>query len=145
MPKETKRGVGRPIKKPKRGKRISLGLKVTADTKRRIDLAARASGRTQSQEAEHRIELSYALERALDNFNSKQTLEKLADDLASRLSDNLTLRAAGRLEPSEAPQGPGKDPKFSALVPDVKALSKSVETKSKHKASQQELEKGGRS
>src|SRR4051812_35854254 len=55
MTKEAKR-VGRPMKAPARGKRVSLGLKVTAEVKRRIDTAARNSGRTQSQEAEALIE-----------------------------------------------------------------------------------------
>ena len=130
MRKETKRGVGRPTKKPERGKRISLGLKVTAETKRRIDLGARASGRTQSQEAEHRIELPYHLERAQQNFDS------FVSDLGMRLANNLTLAASGQLEL----QKPGIDPKFSALVADaVKGLSKSPETKSP----QQKQKKGG--
>jgi hypothetical protein len=55
---------GRPTKMPAPGQRVSLGLKVTAETKRRIDLEAQASGRTQSQEAERRIELSFEYERA---------------------------------------------------------------------------------
>jgi uncharacterized protein (DUF1778 family) len=41
---------------PKPGKRVSLGLKVTAEVKQRIDKAAQASGRTQSQEAELLLE-----------------------------------------------------------------------------------------
>ena len=41
------------------GKRVSLGLKVTSDIKKRLDDAARASGRTQSQEAEARLERSF--------------------------------------------------------------------------------------
>lgn len=54
--------VGRPTKQPPPGKRASLGLKVTAETKRRIEAAARASGRTQSQEAEYRLEWSFEIE-----------------------------------------------------------------------------------
>lgn len=64
MTKEPKR-IGRPMKPPPRGKRVSLGLKVTAEIKRRLDSAARASGRTQSQEAERRIEMSYTYENAI--------------------------------------------------------------------------------
>lgn len=50
---------------PKPGERVSLGLKVTADIKSRIDAAAKASGRTQSQEAELRIERSFWLDDAI--------------------------------------------------------------------------------
>jgi hypothetical protein len=65
MAKEAKR-IGRPMKQPPRGTRVSLGLKVGADVKRRIDSAARASGRTQSQEAEHLIERALQYDRMLE-------------------------------------------------------------------------------
>lgn len=58
MAEATKR-VGRPTKAARSGSRVSLGLKVTADTKRKIEAAAAASGRTQSQEAEARLERSF--------------------------------------------------------------------------------------
>lgn len=41
------------------GKRVSLGLKVTSETKNKLDAAARANGRTQSQEAEYRLQKSF--------------------------------------------------------------------------------------
>ncbi len=47
------------MKTPKPATRVSLGLKVTADLKNQLDSAARASGRTQSQEAEKRLEQSF--------------------------------------------------------------------------------------
>jgi predicted transcriptional regulator len=64
MTSRTKR-IGRPLKAPAKGKRISLGLKVTAEVKRHIDSAARASGRTQSQEAEHLIERALQYDQML--------------------------------------------------------------------------------
>jgi hypothetical protein len=51
--------IGRPTKTPEPGKKVSLGLKVTADIKNKLDMAARVSGRTQSQEAELRLERSF--------------------------------------------------------------------------------------
>jgi len=51
--------MGRPTKAPKSGERVSLGLRVTADIKRKLDAAAVASGRSQSQEAELRLERSF--------------------------------------------------------------------------------------
>jgi hypothetical protein len=65
MTKASKR-LGRPFKPPLKGKRVSLGLKVTADVKRHIDAAARASGRTQSQEAERLIEQALTYNRMLE-------------------------------------------------------------------------------
>jgi hypothetical protein len=49
------RGPGRPTV----GKRVPLGLRVTPELKRRLDAAAEQSGRSQSQEAEFRLEHSF--------------------------------------------------------------------------------------
>ena len=56
---ESSKRIGRPTKAAVPGKRVSLGLKVTSDIKKRLDSAARVSGRTQSQEAEARLERSF--------------------------------------------------------------------------------------
>jgi TraY domain len=58
MEKVSKR-IGRPTKPPTEGERVSLGLRVTADVKRKLDEAAAKSGRSQSQEAELRLERSF--------------------------------------------------------------------------------------
>lgn len=58
MPEGQKR-IGRPPKPATEGKKVSLGLKVTPRIKDRLDQAARASGRTQSQEAEYRLEQTF--------------------------------------------------------------------------------------
>ncbi len=50
---------GRPAKHPTEGKRIPLGLRVTAQIKQRLDDAAAKNGRSQSQEAELRLERSF--------------------------------------------------------------------------------------
>ena len=54
--------VGRPSKAPRKGVRNSLGLRVTAETKNRLEAATAASGRSQSQEAEFRLEQSFRKE-----------------------------------------------------------------------------------
>lgn len=51
--------IGRPRRAPENGTRVSLGLKVTPATKRALDRAADESGRTQSQEAEYRLQASF--------------------------------------------------------------------------------------
>ena len=53
-------------------KRYNLGLKVTSEIKHLVDSVARASGRTQSQEAERLIELAIKYERALGEFQTWQ-------------------------------------------------------------------------
>jgi hypothetical protein len=47
------------------GERIPLGLRVTRETKQKLDQAAHASGRSQSQEAELRLEQSFNSASAL--------------------------------------------------------------------------------
>ena len=83
--------IGRPMKSPARGeKRISLGLKVTAEVKRRIDSAARATGRTQSQEAERRIEMSYTYERAIGELDSaRAALGEISQANAEQVLERL--------------------------------------------------------
>jgi hypothetical protein len=56
---------GRPAVVVEPGERQALGLRVTADIKNRLDAAARATGRTQSQEAELRIAATFAEEDRL--------------------------------------------------------------------------------
>jgi hypothetical protein len=87
MATEAKR-IGRPMKQPPRGTRVSLGLKVGAEVKRRIDSAARASGRTQSQEAELLIERALHYDRMLGAMNTS-----LEDIRRGQVED--AFRAAG--------------------------------------------------
>jgi hypothetical protein len=71
MAREAKKRIGRPPRNPPtRGKRVSLGLKVTAEVKRHLDSAFRTSGRTQSQEAEHLIEKALAYDQMLDAIHT---------------------------------------------------------------------------
>jgi hypothetical protein len=59
----------RPGRKPRpanQGERASLGLKVTPKIKNKLDAAAKLNGRTQSQEAEARIEQTFRNENYLD-------------------------------------------------------------------------------
>jgi hypothetical protein len=55
-------GPGRP---PSPGERVPLGLRVTKELKARLDRAAEASGRSQSQEAEFRLESTFNAENAV--------------------------------------------------------------------------------
>src|SRR3954454_12478893 len=56
---------GRKPQPANQGQRVSLGLKVTPEIKNKLDTAAKANGRTQSQEAEVRLERSFDREALL--------------------------------------------------------------------------------
>jgi hypothetical protein len=73
---EVKRGRGRPTV----GERIPLGLRVTPELKQRLDAAAELSGRSQSQEAEFRLEHSFDREDLLfDVLRIAYGSKKIAD------------------------------------------------------------------
>ena len=55
----TQKRAGRPKRQPNPGERVPLGLRVTPELKTRLDDAANQSGRSQSQEAELRLEQSF--------------------------------------------------------------------------------------
>ena len=57
---------GRKPRPANQGQRVSLGLKVTPKIKNQLDAAAKLNGRTQSQEAEVRLENSFRNEHVLD-------------------------------------------------------------------------------
>jgi hypothetical protein len=61
-PKDRPKRMGRPTKAPVEGERVPLGLRVTAEAKRKLAAAAIKSGRSISQEAELRIERSFQME-----------------------------------------------------------------------------------
>jgi len=57
MSNTKRRGRRAHVAKP--GERMALGLRVTPDTKNKLDLSAQKTGRTQSQEAEARLERTF--------------------------------------------------------------------------------------
>jgi hypothetical protein len=60
---EARKRMGRPTKPAVEGTRVSLGLRVTAEVKNKLEEAAIKSGRSISQEAELRIERSFEDDR----------------------------------------------------------------------------------
>jgi hypothetical protein len=73
---------GRPMKTPEPGTRAPLSLMVRPAIKQSVDAAARASGRTQSQEAELLIEQGLAVHQALVAMGT--TVPELARRLAEK-------------------------------------------------------------
>jgi hypothetical protein len=92
MEQQQKR-IGRPLKAPQSGKRVSLGLKVTAEIKQRLDDAARANGRTQSQEAEFRLERSFDREGLLPEVLTLAYGKPVADVLIDKRTQLAKLDA----------------------------------------------------
>src|SRR5262245_45832960 len=67
---EKRRSVGRPRQEPEPGERVQLSFRVTPELKRRLDAAATKSGRSQSQEAEFRLEQSFDREEISAGFKA---------------------------------------------------------------------------
>jgi hypothetical protein len=63
--------VGRPTKPPREGERVPLGFRITPDLKLKLEDAARKSGRSQSQEAEFRLESTFQHDEQLGRLMSK--------------------------------------------------------------------------
>jgi hypothetical protein len=84
---------GRPGRTPKAGERVSLGLRVTPEVKALLDAAAAQSGRSQSQEAELRLERSFDA----DNIVSEALTMAYGSDVAKIVKVMLpAMNSAGR-------------------------------------------------
>lgn len=87
-----KRRRGRPVKEPANAGRVALGLRVTPEVKRKLDGAAERSGRSQSQEAELRLERSFDEE---DAFGGPE-LRRIAHLMAIAFANAGSLHAHPR-------------------------------------------------
>jgi hypothetical protein len=87
MKKPTKRR-GRPIKAPAKGERVSVTVMIDPALKRSITESIKASGRSQSQEIEARLERLELYERL--HANMRMTLEQL-----EQASTNQVMRRKG--------------------------------------------------
>ena len=84
--------LGRPLKEAAEGHRVMLGLRVSADVKNKLDEAARKSGRSQSQEAEIRLQKSFdAEELATMIFQRDENLVKYIRDMWVNEMRKLTV------------------------------------------------------
>src|SRR5208282_999310 len=84
---------GKPLKRPKEGERISLGLRVRAETKRRLVKAAEREGRSFSQEAEARLEASLQKEDFWGGPKTAAAMKMLAG--AVELVEGMTDKSWG--------------------------------------------------
>jgi hypothetical protein len=85
-----KRKKGRPrAVAPKSGERVPLGLRVTANLKRNLDRAAERSGRSQSQEAEMRLERSFERDSQIEATWGSREIHAIAGLLGAVMYDAL--------------------------------------------------------
>jgi predicted transcriptional regulator len=68
---KVKKRVGRPTRPPRPGERVTLGLRVSADLKRKLEKDAVKAARSLSQEAELRLEQSYDREWIVKRIQAK--------------------------------------------------------------------------
>ena len=87
---EAKR-TGRPSKPAREGRRYQIGVIVTGKTKKLIDEAARASGRTISREVEHLIERALAYDAMLKAMQTTQDEMKKGNVEAELVRQGYTL------------------------------------------------------
>jgi len=94
--------LGRPLKEAAEGHRVMLGLRVSADVKNKLDEAARKSGRSQSQEAEIRLQKTFdAEELAMMMFQRDQNLVEYFRDEMRRFAKAITHHTPELLEAAE--------------------------------------------
>jgi len=91
---------GRPIKPGVHGQKSALGCRVTPEIKDALDAAAERNSRTQSQEVEARLELTFRAERALDQ--AMDALSRAVDwwETVQMVADGVGVSYAPGYEPS---------------------------------------------
>jgi hypothetical protein len=86
---DTPTKIGRPIKPATEGERIMLGLRVTADLKRKLEVEALKSGRSLSQETEIRVQQSFdSEEREKKLAERDEKLIERVEDLAKKQEED---------------------------------------------------------
>lgn len=88
---------GRPTKSPKPGTKASLGLKVTASLKAQLEHEAARNGRTQSQEAEARLERSFDRQGLLPEILSANYGEQIGALIfvIGRIAQTIAISCSG--------------------------------------------------
>jgi hypothetical protein len=118
-----RRSVGRPRQEPEPGERVQLSFRVTPELKRRLDAAATESGRSQSQEAEFRLERSFDRQDLLPQVMSLNYGKELAGVLMLLGTVMIWADAFHRVDNKE-PRGPSHK---WAWAPDADAYDQSVQ------------------
>jgi hypothetical protein len=80
---KTKRTRGRPALPPDAGKRYPLAIRTTRELKERIERASRVSGRSVTQEIEHRLERTFEDDASLGGPETAIWFRTLAEEAAA--------------------------------------------------------------
>jgi TraY domain len=107
----TKKRVGRPVVEAAPGVRAGLSLRVTAELKTQLEGAAESNGRSLSQEAEFRLERTFANQDLLDDVLTLAYGDRLAK-LLMTIGDAIILQVqmedmlarVSKIEPKTAKQ-----------------------------------------
>lgn len=91
---EMSRRRGRPRREPRPGERVQLSFRVTPEVKRLLDAAAEASGRSQSQEAEYRLQASFDRQDLLTEVLTLAYGEEIAATLVG-IGNGMSARRLG--------------------------------------------------
>jgi hypothetical protein len=75
--------IGRPFAPVTDGERVTLGVRVSADTKRKLEEEANKTGRSLSQEAELRVLKTF------DNEERDKKLDEKTEQLAARIEETI--------------------------------------------------------
>jgi len=94
-----------PKREAEPGERFQLGIRVTAELKRKLDAAAEQSGRSQSQEAELRLEHTFDRQGLLSEVLTLAYGKRAADDL-------MLLGATMTMDPKEYREDPDRFDRF---------------------------------
>ena len=88
MPDGEKRGRGRPLKAPEKGKRQNYTFRLHDSTRERLIEAARAANRTLSEEIEYRVEHSFGIEQEVNVLQEmNQSDEQMIDTTHQIMGD----------------------------------------------------------
>ena len=110
-------GMGPPKREPRDGERVALSLRMTPDLKRRLDAVAEQHGRSQSQEAEIRLERSFERQDILSNALTLAYGERVAGLLIALGEVMADVGNRWRWEHGQPEEHWTSDPKvFSAAV-----------------------------
>src|SRR5262249_40790251 len=94
-----------PKREAEPGERFQLGIRVTAELKGKLDAAAEQSGRSQSQEAELRLEHTFDRQGLLSEVLTLAYGKRAADDL-------MLLGATMTMDPKEYREDPDRFDRF---------------------------------
>ncbi len=122
----------------------SLGLRVTAEIKRKLDDAAERSGRSQSQEAELRIDQSFGWERIFGDMDKARADHDRM--LADEFENALTKKGFQRITMSTGIlwAEPGMDYRQFTIIPQARELTDALGPMLEEKI-EQLMKKAGRS